>query len=57
MIDDNVVVVNEKLTYESYHTLAFYYHDMFLEGNLIPAKFLSWYNVGQCGCVRWKTNL
>ena len=42
MIDDNVVVVDEKVSYESWHTLAFSHSTMLLKENLTPARFLSW---------------
>ena len=45
MIDDNVVVVDEKLPYESKHTLPFSHRSMLLKGKLTPARFSSWCNV------------
>ena len=45
MIDDNVVVVNEKLPYESSHTLAFSHHDILLKWKITPAIFPSWCDI------------
>ena len=45
MIDDNVVVLDGKIPYESYHMLDFTSHAMLLEGKLTPARFPSWCNV------------
>ena len=44
MIDADVVVLDEKLPYESLHTLAFTRRAM-LERKLTPARFASWCNV------------
>ena len=45
MIDDNVVMLHEKLPYENQHTLAFTYRALLLKGKLTPARFSSWCNV------------
>ena len=41
VIDDNVVVLDGKLSYESYSTLAFTHRTMLLEGKLTLARFSS----------------
>ena len=45
VFDDNVVVLDGKLPYESQHTLAFIHRAMLLEGKLTHARFASWCNV------------
>ena len=44
MIDDNVVVLDGKLSYESWHTLVFIHYAM-LEWKLTPARFPWWCNM------------
>ena len=45
MIDENVVVVDEKLPYESWHTLTLSHHAMLLKVKLTPARFPSWCDI------------
>ena len=45
MIDDNVVVLDEKLHYKIWHTLDFTHLAMLLEGKLTLDRFASWCNV------------
>ena len=45
MIDDNVVVVDEKLSYENQHTLPFSHRAMLFKGKLTPARFASWCDI------------
>ena len=42
LIDDNVVVLDEKIHYENLHTLDFTHRAMLLKGKLTPARFPSW---------------
>ena len=45
MIDNDVVVLDEKLSSGSKHTLVFTHRVMLLERKLTPARFASWCNV------------
>ena len=42
MIDDNVVVLDRKLPYESYYTSAFTHRAIIQEHKLTPSRFSSW---------------
>ena len=45
MIDDNVVVLDGKILYESYRTLGFTHHAMLFKGKLSQARFPLWCDI------------